>query len=141
MKQKQPKDLIEGDKIILVSFNPNKTGKAKILTVEVGCHNKQAGAYNYRLLKKYGWFLFENIKWEEVLDVRYKINRFKIFPIEDMDRAKLFAEVEVPKLQFVNLGHDLDRITSEFHSKTSDFQRLEKIVENNIKQGKIWESN
>lgn len=149
MKQKNiksPADLLKGDFLIFVSWKIHKATPAIIDRVVVDDVFKET-----YLNKMYGpgpnglgiewdpkrWVFQKRGAWDfrEIefgAELRYQGDRImhKIYRIDQLDEAKRFAEVEVPKKQLAAVMKRMDKLKQDFTNKIAEMEKLEKILRN-----------
>lgn len=140
----KPSDLIVGDYVFFLTWNKHKATPAIIDKVSV----KEIFQPTY-LNKMYGpgenglgiewdkkrWHFPGYDAWDlRKIDWRHEFKSFnnreihKLYHYDQLEEAKQFAKVEVPKRQLEAVMERIDKIKQNFTSKITEMEELERIL-------------
>jgi hypothetical protein len=140
---KTPADLIQGDYAIFVTWLIYKANPAKIEKLAVDkvfepeYMNRACGLQENGLCKEWqpkrwmfqgtGIWDFRKMKWGEELYYSGRM-KHKLYHLDQIKEAELFASTIVPKLQLDAVMSRIDRLKQDFTNKLVEMQKLEEIL-------------
>jgi hypothetical protein len=146
----KPSDLIVGDYVFILTWEKHKAIPAKIVKTAV----RQIFEPTYLNLMygpgenglglewdKKRWHFEDYDAWDlRKVNFEHEFPSFnnraihKLYHYDQLAEAERFAKVEVPKRQLAAVMERMDKIKDNFHSKLSEMEELERILQKSVIQ-------